>query len=57
MSERDIQNLIDLAESKIHAGVTKEEALETLVGAGIVDENGEYTQPYKDLLEQAGLDS
>jgi hypothetical protein len=55
MSEKDIQNLIDLAESKIQAGVTKEEALETLVGAGIVDMNGDYTEPYKDLLERAGI--
>jgi hypothetical protein len=57
MSEKDIQNLIELAESKIQAGVTKEEALETLVGAGIVDENGDYTEPYKDLLDQAGIDA
>jgi len=36
MNEKDIQNLIDLAESKIREGVSKEEALDSLVGAGIL---------------------
>ena len=57
MSERDIQLLIELAESKIESGATKDEALETLIGAGIMDENAEYTEPYKGLLEQAGIDA
>ena len=56
MSEKDIQLLIELAESKIQSGVTREEALETFVGAGIMDENADYTEAYKDLLEQAGID-
>ena len=56
MSERDIQLLIELAESKIQSGVSKSEALETFVGAGIMNENAEYTEPYKGLLEQAGIE-
>ena len=56
MSEKDIQLLIELAESKIQSGVTREEALETFVGAGIMDENADYTEAYRDLLEQAGID-
>lgn len=57
MSEKDIQNLIELAEAKIKEGVSREEALATLVGAGIIDENGDYTEPYRDLLVQAGIDA
>ena len=55
MNEKDIQFLIELAESKIQSGVTKEEALETFIGAGIMDENADYTAPYKGLLEQVGI--
>lgn len=56
MTDKDIQRLIDLAEDglKRSASVTKEEALAFLVRAGILDENGEPTAPYKELaaLEQ-----
>jgi hypothetical protein len=57
MSEKDIQNLINLAESKLLAGVSPEEALATFVGAGIMDANGNYTAPYKELLHEAGIDA
>lgn len=53
MNEKDIQNLIELAESKIHAGVTHAEALTTFIAAGILDDNGEYTAPYQELLREA----
>ncbi|MEO6669294.1 MAG: hypothetical protein ABIN36_07450 [Ferruginibacter sp.] len=49
MNEKDIQNLIDLAESKIREGVSKEEALESLVGAGILDIEGNFTSNYESL--------
>lgn len=56
MSEKDIQNLIELAESQIHAGVTAENAIKTFVSAGIMDVNGEYTAPYKQLLEEGAAE-
>ena len=54
MSDKDIQRLIDLAEAGLKRSWTKEEALALLVQAGILDENGEPTAPYKELaaLEQ-----
>lgn len=50
MSEKDIQNLIEQAESQIDAGVTAEDAIKTFVSASIMEVNGEYTAPYKQLL-------
>jgi hypothetical protein len=48
MSEKDVQVLIDLAE-ELAKTLTKEEALKSLVAAGILDKNGNYTKPYKEL--------
>ena len=53
MTDKDIQNLIDLFESKIHAGVTAEEALNSLVFVGILDKNGQYTPLYQQLIDEA----
>jgi hypothetical protein len=56
MGDKDIQRHIDLANDAVKraASITKEEALAFLVRAGILDENGEPTAPYKELaaLEQ-----
>ena len=49
MNEKDIQNLIQLAESKIREGVSKEEALNSLIGAGILDNDGNFTTNYEAL--------
>lgn len=49
MSDKDIQLLIELAEEELKKGFTKEEALQSLVAAGILDETGNYTRPYKEL--------
>lgn len=49
MDEKDIQNLIELAESKIREGVSREEALDSLVGAGILDLDGNFTSNYEAL--------
>ncbi len=49
MSEKDLQLLIDLAEAKLKKGVTKEDALQSFIAAGILDESGDYTAPYKEL--------
>jgi len=56
MNEKDIQNLMELAESKIRSGVTAEEALRTFIGAGIMDADGNYTAPYLELLEGIDVD-
>lgn len=53
MDEKDIQNLIELAESKIRQGVSKEEALDSLVGAGILDLDGNFTSNYEALDAEA----
>ncbi len=49
MTEKDFKLLMDLAEKKLHQEVTKEEALRSLANAGILDEKGNLTEPYKDL--------
>lgn len=56
VTEKEIKMLIELAESKIRTGVSRQEAMETLVGAGIFDINGEYTQPYREMLAEAGIE-
>lgn len=49
MSQKDINNLIELAQEKIRNGVSKEEALKTFMGAGILNEKAQFTQPYANL--------
>lgn len=49
MSEQDIKNLQDLALEMLKKEITKEEALRSLVSAGILDENADFTEPYKIL--------
>ena len=49
MSEKDLQLLIDLAEAKLKKGVTKEDALQSFIAAGILDASGDYTAPYQEL--------
>ncbi len=48
MSEKDLQLLIDLAK-ELEKDLTKEEALKSFISAGILDDAGNYTQPYKEL--------
>jgi hypothetical protein len=50
MSEKDIQKLIELTEARIHEGVSADEALKSLVNAGILNLDGEYTTPYAQML-------
>jgi hypothetical protein len=50
MSDKDIQRLIDLANEGLKRSFTKEEALASLVDAGILDENGDLTAPYQEML-------
>jgi len=49
MSDKDLQLLMELAEEKLQKTVTKEDALKSFIAAGILDESGEYTEPYKEL--------
>jgi hypothetical protein len=49
MSEEDFQRLMDLAERKLNEDVSKEEALRSLVNAGILDEEGNLREPYQCL--------
>jgi len=51
MSKDDIKKLEDIAIEGLKKGVTPEEALQSLIDAGILDENGNHTEPYKHLGE------
>jgi hypothetical protein len=46
MSDQDLKRLSDLAKNKRKAGRTREQALQSFVSAGIMNEKGEYTEPY-----------
>ena len=54
MSEKDIKNLIELAQSQSMVNATPQEALEALVRAGIFTPHGDYTAPFQELLVEAG---
>jgi len=49
MSDKDLNILIELAQEKLKKGVSKEEALNSFIAAGIMDDKGAYTEPYKEL--------
>lgn len=51
MSDKEIQRLLDLAQTLLERArtFTKEEALESLIAIGILDEKGEYTKPFQEL--------
>ena len=49
MSDKDIDRLLELAKRHLEEKVTKEEALRSLVRAGILDEAGNHTPPYANL--------
>ncbi len=46
MSDQDIKRLSDLAKKKLKAGVTKEQALQSFIRIGVMDEKGEFTKDY-----------
>lgn len=56
MTEKDIKIMIESIEDRIRKGVTREEALGDFVGAGILDWNGDFTPPYKEMLAEAGIE-
>lgn len=49
MTEKDIKAIHALFDESARTPKTKEEALFLLRNAGILDENGEHTEPYKHL--------
>jgi len=49
MSQKEIEALIKLAEDKIKHGVSRQEAMETFVDAGILNKEGHFTDNYKTL--------
>jgi hypothetical protein len=53
MSDKDIALLIELANAKLNKGVSEQEALNSFVNAGILNNEGTYTEPYKELEEIA----
>ena len=51
MSEKDYKRLMDLAAKLLEdtKSMTKEEALDNLCFAGILDKKGNFTKPYRNL--------
>jgi hypothetical protein len=46
MGDKDIQRLMDLLEGKLQQPLTESEALQSLIDAGLLDQNGNPTPPY-----------
>jgi hypothetical protein len=55
MSEKDIKRLMDIAEDQLKKALTREEALLSLIDAGILDEKGNFTAPYQNLARAMTL--
>jgi hypothetical protein len=53
MSEKDFNLLMELFDQKLHQEVSKEEAIRSLVNAGILDSAGNLTKPYEDLAVES----
>ena len=53
MGDNDIELLIELAQAKLDKGVSEQQALNSFVNAGILNNQGNYTEPYKELEEIA----
>ena len=49
MDEKQRKALIRLAKKQLKQKITKEQSLERLQNASILDENGDFTEPYKNL--------
>jgi hypothetical protein len=54
MTDKDIQLLMDVAKRAMQEVKTPEQALRSLQLAGILDKDGNYTPPYKDLEKLTG---
>ena len=53
MSSKDLKKINDLAKTELTrvTSMTKEEARQRLIDAGIFNKNGKYTPPYKNLAK------
>lgn len=49
LTDEEFQLMMDRADEKLRNPLSKEEARRSLQSAGILDENGELTEPYKCL--------
>lgn len=49
MSNKDIKKLTELAREQLKKGVTREEALNSFVRAGILNKDGQFTKQYENL--------
>ena len=49
MSQKEINQLTELAQEELKKDVSREEALDTFVQAGILDPNAKFTSPYEHL--------
>lgn len=55
MSEKDIARLTDLAKNRLKKPVSREEALDTFIRAGILDKKGQFTENYPCLAAGVSL--
>ena len=51
MGAEDIQKLHELVSQKLKESITKEQALRSLMDAGILNENGLFTKTYPNLAK------
>ena len=49
MSKKEIKQLFDLAKNRLKNPVSKEEAMHAFVNAGILNNDGQYTENYPHL--------
>jgi hypothetical protein len=52
MSDKEIQKLIDLADDELQHPLSQQEALASLVAAGLLDQDGQPTAPYQELAQE-----
>ena len=46
MSDKDLKKLISIAKEELKTVPTREEALQSFISAGIMNDKGEFTAPY-----------
>lgn len=51
MADKNLKRINDLAEEILKKGVTKEDAMKSLISAGILNKKGEFRAPYQNLAK------
>jgi hypothetical protein len=51
MTDQEYNKIMERLAKELQKPSSKEEALQTFIQAGILDENGEFTQPYRHLAK------